>query len=86
VFGVSAVLASGISLNRFAQMNRLCTTKTNPEQRFICYDIAPDTNLTSYFDEYLEAIALFESCEEQDDNKTMSPEGTNTLQVYGHEI
>lgn len=54
---------SGDMRRRFATANRVCTAKPNPEQRFICYDIAPDTNLTSYFDDYLEAVESFGECD-----------------------
>ena len=43
-------------------VNRVCTAKPNPEQRFICYDIAPDTDLTSYFDDYLAAVKSLPGC------------------------
>jgi hypothetical protein len=54
-------------------MNRVCTAKPNPEQSFICYDIAPGTNLTTYFDDYLDAVESFAGCESY--NKTWVSNG-----------
>jgi hypothetical protein len=61
------------ALKRYVTMNRVCTAKPNPEQRFICYDIAPGTNLTSYFDDYLDAVESFAGCESY--NKTWVANG-----------
>jgi hypothetical protein len=44
---------------------RICKvqSKPNPEHRFICYDIAPDTDLTSYFEKYLQDVESVDGCE-----------------------
>ena len=73
---------SGDMKRRFATANRVCTAKPNPEQRFICYDIAPDTNLTSYFDDYLEAVESFGEC----DANAPTDEGNITWVSNGHQI
>jgi hypothetical protein len=73
---------SGDTRRRFATANRVCTAKPNPEQRFICYDIAPDTNLTSYFDDYLEAVESFGECD-----ANAPPDDRNITWVSnGHQI
>ena len=48
----------------FVRSNRVCTAKPNADQRFICYDIAPDTDLASYFDNYLQDVESF-GCDEE---------------------
>jgi len=47
----------------FVRSNRVCTAKPNPEKRFICYDIAPDTDLASYFEKYLQDVESVDGCE-----------------------
>ena len=75
---------------RFAATNRVCTAKPNPEQRFICYDIAPDTDLVSYFDDYLEAVESIGGCD--DDNGSMNDTTdnddmmTNSTAALGHVV
>ncbi len=64
-----------------ATANRVCTAKPIPEKQFICYDIAPDTNLTSYFEQYVSSIESFEEC-----HSTAPPDDNTTWVSYGHEI
>ena len=87
--------SGGNRQRRFATANRVCTAKPNAEQRFVCYDMAPDTNFTSYFETYGAAI---ESCDEcQDDACTVDsfagcdstvPSGSNNMTWVsnGHQI
>ena len=72
---------------RFATMNRVCTAKPNPEQRFICYDIAPETDLESYFDNYLAAVESMGGC--GDENSTINnndDDVTNRTTALGHVV
>jgi hypothetical protein len=43
----------------------VCTAKPNADQRFTCYDIAPDTDLASYFENYLQDVESFGGCDEE---------------------
>ena len=72
---------------RFATMNRVCTAKPNPEQRFICYDIAPETDLESYFDNYLAAVESMGGC--GNENSTINnndDDVTNRTTALGHVV
>lgn len=64
-----------------ATLNRVCTSKPTPEKQFICYDIAPDTNLTSYFEQYVATIESFKEC-----HTNANPEENTTWVTYGHYI
>jgi len=55
-------------LERFVRMNRVCTAKPNKDQIFTCYEIAPETNLTTYFADYLEAVEMFDGCKAYQSN------------------
>jgi len=57
---------------RFVQMNRVCTAKPNKDQIFTCYDIAPETNLTNYFANDLDAVDSFEGCKVYQSNFGLS--------------
>ena len=78
---------------RFATMNRVCTAKPNPEQRFICYDIAPETDLESYFDNYLAAVESMGGCGNEQENSTSINNNNNdddvtnsTTAALGHVV
>jgi hypothetical protein len=72
----------------FVSMNRVCTAKPSPNERFICYDIAPDTDLTSYFDDYLAAVEPYARCEEDHESGVGSSDFNNMTNTtfFGHTI
>lgn len=51
------------SQDLFVRMNRVCVAYSNQDQVFTCYEISPETNMTSYFTNYLEAVESFEGCD-----------------------
>ena len=55
--------SSTFTRGRYATMNRVCIAKPQKGLRFVCYDMAPDTNLTSHFSDYIEAVETFDGCE-----------------------
>ena len=54
---------SSFTRGRFATMNRVCIATPQKGLRFVCYDMAPETNLTSHFSDYIEAVEAFDGCE-----------------------
>lgn len=70
----------------FVSMNRVCTAKPSPKERFICYDIAPDTDLTSYFDDYLAAVEPYARCKEDESGAGGNVNNMTNTTWYGHTI
>ena len=66
----------------FVRSNRVCTAKPNPDHRFICYDIAPDTDLASYFEKYLQDVESVDGCE--GDFLFNNNTSTNNVTWLGH--
>ena len=69
---------------QFATANRVCTAKPNSEQRFVCYDMAPDTNLASYFETYGAAIESCDECQDDAHSTGNMSCGTNGHQITSH--
>jgi hypothetical protein len=78
------VNGSGGTRRQFATANRVCTAKPNPEQRFVCYDMAPNTNLTAYFETYGAAIESCDGCDADAESTGSTACGSNGHQITSH--
>jgi hypothetical protein len=50
---------------RFVSYNRYCTAEPNPDQVFTCYDISPETDTQTYFEDYINNVQSNPNCTEE---------------------
>ncbi len=68
---------------RYAVANRVCRALPNKQQEFHCYDMAPTTNLTNYFQDYVNLVLANPGC---DDISYYLSDDINTSWVADHEV
>ena len=64
------------SLRQPIEANRECTAGSDPEQRFVCYGMAPNTNLTAYLESGCDAANA--------ESKGSTGSGSNGHQITSH--
>jgi len=68
---------------RYAVANRVCRALPNDQQEFHCYDMAPTTNLTNYFQDYVNLVLANPGC---DDISYDLSDDINTSWVANHAV
>jgi hypothetical protein len=72
---------------RFVSYNRYCTAEPNPDQVFTCYDISPETDTQTYFEDYINDVQSNPNCTEE--NLRYPEDATNsenrTVELGGHQ-
>jgi hypothetical protein len=63
--------------DRYAVANRVCRAFPNAQQEFVCYDMAPTTNLTAYFLEYVDLVLANPGCDGISEDFWTSGSGSN---------